>query len=464
MIQKNERLKTKFAPIVVITVIFVYMLVINSYMPMMADDYRYAMNWGQTHHLSGIREIVEFQFHHYMEWGGRSIAHSIAQLMLFLGKPVFNVANSVVFITFLLLIYWHATVTFTKKIRLGLLMSVVFFCWFCLPTFGEITVWLLGSCNYLWMTTLILAFLLPYRLDTARQLNIFVKHSGKASLGMFLVGILAGWTNENSGFVLLLAAGGASFYCWKQKRLDKWMLWGLAGAIIGYSLLVAAPGNYHRMLTAEQGEYTFFQNHVIDPLKTMGTLALHQLPIYLLMFALLRKLFIYRRNALQNSTWNAWKTKNAEVLWSSFIYIGLSFIALMMMFVSPTFPQRAGLGAVAFLIIGVLNLLRMSLYQDFILFRKEKVVSMCVLILWLVVAVNALGKYQTIHAENQERLAYIEKCRELKIDSIKVPPFSVHDRSVLGIVVVNDIGENPTVFRSIYYARYFGFEKMSRGY
>lgn len=46
MIQKNERLKTKFAPIVVITVIFVYMLVINSYMPMMADDYRYAMNWG----------------------------------------------------------------------------------------------------------------------------------------------------------------------------------------------------------------------------------------------------------------------------------------------------------------------------------------------------------------------------------------------------------------------------------
>lgn len=242
MIQKNEPLKRQVIPILVVAVLFFYMLIINSYMPMMADDYRYAMNWGQTHHLNGIQEIVDFQLHHYMEWGGRSIAHSIAQLMLFLGKPLFNVANSGVFIAFVLLIYWHASAAFTKNFRLGLLMSVVFFCWFCLPTFGEIIVWLIGSCNYLWMTTMILAFLLPYRLATTGSGINFSRLGVTASFVMFIAGIAAGWTNENSGFILLLAAGFATFYCWKQKRLEKWMLWGLA-----FSLFLCVSGARQRI-------------------------------------------------------------------------------------------------------------------------------------------------------------------------------------------------------------------------
>lgn len=462
MMKKDTEIKGRKLPALVLGVLFCYMLLINSYMPMMADDYRYAMNWSQTGHLSGIGEIAAFQVQHYMEWGGRSIAHSIAQLMLLAGKPVFNVANSIVFLAFLLLLYWHAVAAVKKSFRTGLLLSVVFFCWFCLPTFGETAIWLVGSCNYLWMTTFVLGFLLPYRLAAAGAAPAWLQKGGTRSLLMFIFGIIAGWTNENTGMILLLASGSAAMYCWKKRQFASWMLWGFAGALLGYGLLLGAPGNYSRMLTAEQGNYSLLQNHLIDPLKTMGTLFSHQLPIYITLFVLLRQLMAHRKQLQKSHLWSAWKEQQAEILYSSALYIALSFVAQLMMFASPTFPQRAGFGAAAFLIIGVLSLLRLPLYENFIVFRKERLLSGIIAILWLGLALSAAGKYHTLYLENQQRLAYIAECQAAKLTNIQVRPFSIEDRSALGIVVVNDIGSNAKVFRSLYYARYFGFESMSR--
>lgn len=445
----------------ILGVVFLYLIWVNFQMPMMADDYRYAQNWRQSDHLKTWMDIVEFQIRHYLEWGGRSVAHTLAQSMLFLGKPVFNLLNSLMYLIFLAVLYYHVKGSVTRRFDPMVLAGILFLAWFCFPTFGETSVWLLGSCNYLWMTTLVLLFLLPYRLAVARTFAERENLSDVLAPWMFAGGILAGWTNENTGLMMLLAIAAVNFFCWKKGRLKSWMLFGMLGAAFGYGALIFAPGNYVRVESAQMGEYSFLQNHIIDPLKTMSTLFLHQLPIYLVGVALARRMVRYKKNA-SAVEWKNWLSRNKEILCSGASYIILSYTALIAMFAAPTFPQRAGMGAAAFLLIGVTSLLKLDVCRDFLLFRRKRLCGIVMAGLWILSAVWAAQAYQTIQAEHQIRMAAIAEARRAGIRDMRVPPFSVKDRTAFGLVVVNDIGTDPEKFRSVYYARYFGFQTMAR--
>ena len=37
-----------------------------------------------------------------------------------------------------------------------------------------------------------------------------------------------------------------AFLLWQKQKVPAWMLTGLAGALAGFAILIAAPGNYHR--------------------------------------------------------------------------------------------------------------------------------------------------------------------------------------------------------------------------
>lgn len=452
----------KYTSFIILFALFSYMLLINFYTPLMADDYRYAQNWEQTRHLESWSDIVDFQVVHYLEWGGRSVAHSFAQAMLFLGKPVFNVLNSLVFILLIVCIYYHARGQVTKDFEPMFLLVVMFLTWFCIPTLGETSIWLTGSCNYLWMTTLVLVFLLPYRLAVVKNFSQNKLMTDFLPTVMFIFGVLAGWTNENTGLMLIGALVLANLYCWQQRCLKNWMLFGLLGAVFGYGCLVFAPGNYVRIEEATAEDYSFVQNHIIDPMKTISTLTLKQLPIYLLLMYLVRRIFQYKKQFLNSGKWLAWKEENAEILWSSCCYIGLSFLALLVMCAAPTFPQRAGMGAMVFLLIGTLNLWRLNIYAECISVKNKKIFAILMVGLWSIVAIWAGNGYHTLYVENQARLANIIEAKANGVQDMRVQAFSVENRSAFGIVVVNDVGEELYKFRSVYYAKYFGFATMAR--
>lgn len=79
-------------------------------------------------------------------------------------KFVISFFNALVFIMLIYLIYWHSQREVRKfNSDVMILLLLIFFCWTSLPNFGETTVWLIGSVNYLWTTVIILIFLLPYR-------------------------------------------------------------------------------------------------------------------------------------------------------------------------------------------------------------------------------------------------------------------------------------------------------------
>ena len=198
MIEKIEKLKdikiSKTTQIkIYLIIIFLSMLLLNILTPLIADDYSYALNLNNEQ-LNGIKDIIEYQINNYLTWGGRTVAHTIGQLFLLLPKIVFSFCNSFVYTILVYLIYKHAKLDKEDKPLLIPILHLLMF--ITIPVLGQTTIWLIGSCNYLWTTTIIAFFLLQYRKNE--------KDTKLKTVLMFLFGIIAGWTNENTAVGLIV--------------------------------------------------------------------------------------------------------------------------------------------------------------------------------------------------------------------------------------------------------------------
>lgn len=441
-----------------LSVVLLYMLAVNFLMPLMADDYRYSLQWATNERIAGFSQIVAFEITHYFEWGGRIVAQSLAQVFLYLGKDVFNLFNSLMFVVLILLIYWHAQAEISMRLQPALLSVILLFVWFCVPHFGETVIWLTGSCNYLWTTVLVFSFLLPYQLKLAGRRSS-TTWKLPAAFGMFAFGVIAGWTNENTGFTLLLAACLSTLYFWRAKCLELWNISGICGALAGYVIMVAAPGNYIRVATfTAKANYSFFEYHIVDGMSTMARILFLQLPLFLLLGYALKKLL--QSNSLKRSI-NLLSEGNNPL--TICVYCtAFSILCNLVVLGSPHFPLRAGFASSIFLMIGVMSLFRLQVMKSIMQRRESKIFIITCLCLFLIpTAFLTLKKYQIINLDNQQRLVQIESSRAGGIKDVQVKPFSVSDRSILGHVIVNDLGQDPNSFRNQYYARFFGLEKLS---
>ena len=146
MTEKHNRIKIA---------VFFLVLVLNVLTVKTSDDLGYSIN-------HGLIDIFRQEYIQYMTWTGRSVAHIIARCFLALPKGIFNLFNAFIFCLQIELIARHAVIDKNKVTTLlyALIASAVFL---IVPFFGQTVLWETGSCNYLWTTTIILAFLYPYR-------------------------------------------------------------------------------------------------------------------------------------------------------------------------------------------------------------------------------------------------------------------------------------------------------------
>ena len=212
---------------VVMLVEFILIFILNLLVVTTSDDLGY-----QIH--SGLIDIFKREYVQYMTWTGRSVAHIIARIFLAMPKIIFDVCNSLCFVYFTYLIYLHVTKDKEKK-HVSLYIVICLLVFLCVPLFGQTVLWETGSCNYLWTTTIVLRFLLPYRLTADCKHNVVL---------MLLGGIIAGWTNENTGGALILMILFILAYkLYTKEKIHSWMITGLVGSIVGFLIMVLAPGN-----------------------------------------------------------------------------------------------------------------------------------------------------------------------------------------------------------------------------
>lgn len=329
----DSKLKKSFLWTLTVLFCLSALLFLNILTPLISDDFAYLFIYGENIRVASIGDIVQSQINHYYQWGGRSVAHFIAQALLLLPAYFADVLNTLVYLGYALLIYFH--VTGRGKGSLSLFIFINLAIWFMQPVFGDTVLWLTGSANYLWCTFIILLFLLPYRFYKGGELNV----AGKilASTGLFLFGIIAGWTNENTaGAMILIIVFFFIYYRSRKWKIPVWAVWGLLGGIIGYVVLILAPGNFERAGESAFGfsviAYRLF-NCTLTFFFYSGTLILSCLLIYIL---------YYRFPGGERN----------DKLKLSIIYSIAAIAAVYAMLFSPTFPRRALFGVVTFLIVG----------------------------------------------------------------------------------------------------------------
>lgn len=330
-IEKNNKLN--FLSLLVF--IFLCLLLFNQQTHLIGDDFVYSYIYKTNEKIKSCKDIFESQYIHYYKWGGRAIVHSIAQALLYIQSNIIRSSlNSLAFVSLVYVMYKH--IIREKKYDSKLLGILFFLTWLVLPVFAETSLWITGSANYLWGTLIILLFLLPYRLYKGNEHESMLKNLTYALL-MFLGGVIAGWTNENTAAAMIIMILIFIFVNKKQKQTAIWMYAGLIGAIIGYLFMILAPGNAARA-SESPSLSPFLLTYRILTYTQRFILYLGLLNIGAIILYLIQKQYSTEK-----------ETSNSSLFIG--IYGIATLISIYVMLLSPSFPARAWFGVISFNII-----------------------------------------------------------------------------------------------------------------
>lgn len=421
---------------------------LNRYFPIILDDWTYSMNVNGEK-IGSFSEIIEYQYLHYFNWGGRSVVHTIAQLMLAAGVFWGDVINSIGYIVLVLVIYYITNKG--NKSNLSLFIGINLLIWFLVPALIENLFWITGSANYLWGTLFILLFLSFY---CAAFLSPQSKDKPMKSIGLFFLGILAGWTNENMSVAMIFFVVCLILLVKREnKAIPKWMVFGLAGAIIGCAFMLLAPGNYVR----NEGEitnlstggseplYMFYFYRFTSILKISSWYALVPSTIYMVVLLLYLK---FR------------KEPNRKILALSLLFVVTAGVATLAMVAAPIFPERVWF-AILILIFVATGLLYANLDFSSIYIKIPfySVISVATFVFiysyWL-----SLTDFSRIHNiwEERNRIVNSEKQKGTK-DVVMYGRFNASD-SWFVRPKTGDIPLDSVIWMQTAYGRYMGVNSI----
>ncbi len=236
---------------IMVAVSFLAVTIYEFLTPYLSDDIIY---WDEVAQAGNFFDLFGQEANQYMTHTGRSISHIILRTFLFINiKGVFNIVAGAVFVLLSLLIYLN--IQGKRKYDIRLYAAILAMLWFLDPAIANTVFWEDGACNYLFTTTIIMGFITLYRRGITVENS--VKKPAAFAAGMFMLGILAGWCNENTSGGMILFVLVELCYLWFENRkkfgfIKPWMITGLVGSLVGFALMVLAPGNYSRLAVTDE--------------------------------------------------------------------------------------------------------------------------------------------------------------------------------------------------------------------
>lgn len=355
----------KYGNMFLLMVIYFYMLYCNMMTPLLLDDYAYSFIWNNDvggnlsivysdfvdfSRISSFYDILISQYNHYFSWGGRSIAHSLLQFFLWQGKSMFNYLNSLAFVLLIVSICRIAIGKNWYKSKTSYFAWCFFFLWICTVSFGEVNLWVTGSCNYLWMSLLQVNFVYYCSLGYFSQLQHMrlEKNSFTKNMKWLFLGIITGWTNENMGLMVIFITMFFLYNLYRKRIKAVWMFYGLIGLLIGYVLMIAAPGNVARgIMTLDiigYNEVEGFTEHVSKCIMILGL----QTVMWLWIVPFFSK-------KMDSDIVEKYRERISFIMFLFFLGIFNTFIMIF----SPTFPARSSYGSTVLFCIAVLSIMRL---------------------------------------------------------------------------------------------------------
>ena len=183
---------------------------------------------------AGLMDFLRSQYDHFMTSNGRCADLFATLFCAFLGKPAFNVCNTLVFGLLAHLLSLLAT---GRRSVLALVMFVTVV-GTCYPVPGQTMLFVAGSCNYMWAITA--SLLVVYLLQRLHGVTL----GAFKMAGLMLLAFVAGNFNEATSFGFL--AGLVLYYAFNRDRLDRNARWMVLAYFLGVVLILASPSAWDR--------------------------------------------------------------------------------------------------------------------------------------------------------------------------------------------------------------------------
>ena len=452
----------------------------NIILPMASDDIPYAFVWdgadrgnlldgvGQRERITSFADIVRSQYSHYMTWGGRIIGIGLTQLFAWEGKHLFNFLNTFVFIALAFLIFKIGTGKKLSQMNTSYMFWLLFALWFLLPDPFLTTLWMCGSCVFLWTGVIDLLFLLPFAK---------AYWTGEDSLPskwcvplMAFTGLCAGWSVETGAFVTGVVTFFALLYFWRKKQLKVWMITGFVFLCIGGLMLGFAPGEMVRLELQRKFEYNpglpedmYWTPlmYYINYLECIKPVVGKQIPLLLL-------IGYYVWQLPKGQRWN--KTTQFQA-----VMVGGAMAVMLVLVFIPVAPARAGFFSTCAVIAASLSALRELQKSESSILRSKlsKAFVAVSLVLWVVTTSMVLYIDLDVRHQWMSRIDYINAHQDqdmVVVHQIDVPPIAdelpewwLYNCVTWNTVVLawgSDLEPREEGSHNLMYAQYYGWKKV----
>ena len=325
---------------IIMAVVFGLIFLWNCLTGYTGDDYMYhyffegKMPSATPEPLIKLSELPGSLWNHYLLWNGRIVTHTFVQFFMMYHKIVFNICNSVVFLLTGIVLMFHIRKN-PKNWSPQMMVLIYTAMFFFFPHFGLSVLWLAGACNYLWMCALLLLFLLFYRSYKGQMEKQSVLRTISRTTGMFLLGVLSGCSNENSGgAIILLAVFFVGYWMWKKWKIPAWGVSGIIGAISGLLFLLAAPSSTNRI-----GSGLFESGVLLKRLREFCGFSVR----YLLILCILLLIVSIKY----------YEEKNLEGFIVPILYCLAGTASVVVLIASPVISGKSWIWAVSFMMIAI---------------------------------------------------------------------------------------------------------------
>jgi len=458
--------REKATGIVILLVILLFigsiMLYCNSHTGLLVDDYAYMYDFStgtcpdereiypaaDSIPVTGVPQILKSMEGHRMYQNGRVVSHFGVQFFLLFSKNIFNICNTLMFVFQLILIYICSTVIIPHRSYKETAVTVMlsFIClWMFEPSFGEVNLWLDGSLNYLWTSTLCLGYV--YFLLRLYRDGRFSDKAG-ANILCLVLAFLVGASHEMCAVAAIVMSFLIIMYnTLFLKKRDLWSWIALLFTAAGFLTVILAPSEMRtRLMSAAT---------IHDKLTLLKWNYVMLARSEFLFIPMLISILILKRKAFKDNL----RVKNVTIL-----LVFTFFISSMPLLIATYFAGRTLFFPTVLLCLCVNILVRsvMSGWDN----KTQKVMKAVfallsiICVISLVIGMNDIRKTYEFTTSVDE---YLNDCAMAGYDEVFIPDISrdgMDSHCALKQLKYVDYYD-PESWPNIFYAKFYGFESVS---
>jgi hypothetical protein len=268
---------------------------------------------------------------------------------------------------------------------------------------------------------------------------------------MFFGGVIAGWCNENTsgGGIVLIVLFLVAHYL-NHNKFKAWMWSGLLGSLVGFLILVKAPGNHVRAMS-EINPNESFSHRFISAFTSITNNIQFDFTWLIIIFVFLI--------AIQWIIEKKWYVK----------YLSISYFisSLLVLYVLVLAPVEQGgrpfFGGAILMILACSQALN-TLAPELVSEQWKKILSLAMILMLFIqfclsYTTGIIDVYHT-YKSIQIRNSYILQQRESGNRNIVVPPLYVPQTKYSPMFGLNDLIDNPSGFPNKIYPDYFNIDSI----